>query len=82
MSITQIVRNVFTGRMKTWERYATHAEEMQQQALSSLLHAAKDTEYGRKHLFANCHNYDTFAHHVPVNTYEELKEDIDRMRHG
>ena len=27
-------------------------------------------------------NYDDFVKHVPVNTYEELKDDIDRMRHG
>lgn len=27
-------------------------------------------------------SYDDFAQNVPVNTYEELKDDIDRMRHG
>ena len=27
-------------------------------------------------------SYEEFAHNVPVNTYEELKGDIDRMRHG
>ena len=26
--------------------------------------------------------YDDFAKNVPVNTYEELKGDIERMRHG
>lgn len=26
--------------------------------------------------------YEDFAQNIPVNTYEELKEDIDRMRHG
>ena len=27
-------------------------------------------------------NYDDFARRIPLNTYEELKGDIDRMRHG
>ena len=43
---------------------------------------ARFTEYGRNHLFGEMRNYDDFVKHVPVNTYEELKDDIDRMRHG
>ena len=55
---------------------------MQREVLSSLLNRAKDTEYGRKHIFDTMHSYDDFVKTVPVNTYEELKGDIDRMRHG
>ena len=50
--------------------------------LQHLLERAKDTEYGRNHLFGSTKTYDDFAKNVPVNTYEELKGDIDRMRHG
>ena len=55
---------------------------MQREVLSRLLNRAADTEYGRNHLFNNTHGYDDFARNVPVNTYEELKDAIDRMRHG
>ena len=54
----------------------------QQQVLQHLLERAKDTEYGRNHLFGSTKTYEDFAKNVPVNTYEELKGDIDRMRHG
>ena len=47
-----------------------------------LVERAKDTEYGRKHLFATIKSYEDFTQNIPVNTYEELKGDIDRMRHG
>ena len=47
-----------------------------------LVERAKDTEYGRKHLFSTIRTYDDFVQNIPVNTYEELKGDIDRMRHG
>ena len=42
----------------------------------------KDTEYGRNHLLNNTLSYEDFARNIPINTYEELKGDIDRMRHG
>ena len=82
MSITQIVRHAFTRRMKELERHVNEAEQLQRQVLTHLLQEAKDTEYGRNHLFGQTHGYDGFVHNVPVNTYEELKSDINRMRHG
>ena len=55
---------------------------MQKEVLQYLLSRAKDTEYGRRHFFGSTQSYDEFAQNIPVNTYEELKSDIDRMRHG
>ena len=47
-----------------------------------LINKGKNTEYGVKHLLNTTNSYDKFAQNIPVNTYEELKGDIDRMRHG
>ena len=55
---------------------------MQRAVLNHLIQSAKDTEYGRNHAFAAVKGYDDFISQVPVNTYEELKGDIDRMRQG
>ena len=55
---------------------------MQRAVLNHLIRSAKDTEYGRNHAFAAVKGYDDFISQVPVNTYEELKGDIDRMRQG
>ena len=55
---------------------------MQREVLRHLVGRAKDTEYGRQHTFGSIGDYETFARQVPVNTYEELKGQIDRMRHG
>ena len=82
MSLTNIIGKVFLPRQKEIERNAVRADEMQMKVLESLVGYAKDTEYGRKHLFGTTKNYDDFAKNVPVNTYEELKQDIDRMRQG
>lgn len=82
MSITGIAKKIFEPRQKELERHIHEGETLQQQVLTHLLDKAKDTEYGRNHLFGAIRNYETFAKNVPVNSYEELKGDIDRMRHG
>lgn len=68
--------------MKELERYDSEAEALQMETLSYLTTAAKHTEYGRNHAFCAIKSYEAFTENVPVNTYEELKGDIDRMRHG
>lgn len=83
MSLTSIVNKLyFQPRRKELERYTTEGETIQREVMEYLIERAKDTEYGRKHLFSTIKSYDDFIQNVPVNTYEELKGDIDRMRHG
>lgn len=52
------------------------------QVLQRLTSKAKDTEWGRTHGFADNMTYEAFAASSAVNTYEELKDSIDRMRQG
>ena len=82
MSLTGIVRNFFLPRQKELERHYTQGMALQKEVQDYLVRHARDTEFGHAHLFANIHDYDSFAAHIPLNTYEELKEYIDRMRHG
>ena len=82
MSLTQIIGKVFVPRQKALEKHLNGGEALQRAVLDHLIHSARDTEYGRNHAFDNIKGYDDFIKMVPVNTYEELKGDIDRMRHG
>ncbi|MGX8696370.1 MAG: GH3 auxin-responsive promoter family protein [Prevotella sp.] len=82
MSITRIARRFFAPRWRELERHENKAEELQRQVLSRLVSRAKDTEYGRYHRFGDMKTYEDFVHNNPVNTYEELKGQIDRMRQG
>ena len=82
MSLTGIASRIFTARQKELERHNYEAEAMQRRVLERLTGRAKDTEYGRAHGFADIHDYGQFVKNVPVNTYEELKDSIDRMRRG
>jgi len=68
--------------MRELEKHQTRGEQLQRRVLYHLLNTAKDTEYGREHGFVTTKSYEDFIKLNPVNTYEELKGQIDRMRHG
>lgn len=83
MSITSIAQNLyFSRRQKELQKHLTQGAELQQNVLMDLLKRADDTEYGRNHAFSAIRDYETFCQDVPLNDYESLKQDIDRMRHG
>lgn len=82
MSLTSIIRPVFTSRRRQLDLYTTKAQEIQLAVLRKLLTKAADTEWGKNHGYSSTLPYEKFALQTPINTYEELKGDIDRMRHG
>ncbi len=82
MSVTQIARMLFSPRMKALEKHLAGGAELQRKVLRNLVSAAADTEYGRNHGFSDIKTCDDFVKKVPINSYEDVKNDIDRMRHG
>ena len=73
MSLTQIVGKVFVSRQRELEKHQNGGEALQRAVLEHLVQTAKDTEYGRKHVFGAIKGYDDFISNVPVNTYEEVE---------
>ena len=83
MSITQLARPFFLQRLRSIDRYAAEAEAVQREALARILRKAGHTQYISNLGGLGAHaDYETFAAHVPLNDYETLKANIDRMRHG
>lgn len=84
MYITNIARKLFfSSRQKEIiSKYENDCNDLQQKVLQHLLEKGGQTEFGKKYQFNSVHTYEDFAKNVPVNTYEELKGYIDRMRHG
>ena len=80
--ITSIARLVFKSRQKALERYKNEAEALQMDTLLHLTQQARNTEWGVMHRYHQVSTYEAFAATGPVNTYEELKGYIDRMRQG
>ena len=82
MNVTHFIKYLFLARQRELDQYYNAQQSMQPNVLRHLLHRAQDTEYGVRHAFNNIKNYEDFTQNVPLNTYEELKGDIDRMRQG
>ena len=82
MNITKIARPFFLRRAKEIELYNNETVAIQRRVLRRLLQKAQDTDYGRNHSFITVASYEQFVQNVPVNGYDDLKGDIESMRHG
>lgn len=81
MVSTKLVGKSFAPRRKKIELYNTHAEALQEQVFRKLIKNAAHTEWGTKYDYAHIQSYSDFQR-VPIQTYEDIKGDVDRMRHG
>ena len=82
MSITRIIRPFFNARLKASGRYETEAKDIQLGVLARLLADAAGTQWAAAHRYAPGMDYDRFAERTPISTYDDFKDDIDRMRRG
>ena len=64
------------------ELFMKYPIEVQQELLSNLLSTAKNTEWGIKYDFSSISSYEEFRERVPLNFYESIKPDVDRLRAG
>ena len=81
MNPTKLIDRIFEPRRKQIEKYSEHAEEIQEKVLNRLVTSASCTEWGKRYNYKNIKDYSGF-NKLPIQTYEDVKEYIDRMRHG
>ena len=62
--------------------FLKYPHEVQNELLLSLISISKDTEIGKKFDFDSIRNYRDFTQRVPVSTYEDYQNLIERSRKG
>ena len=62
-----------------FDRITEEPMKVQEEFLLKLLDDNKDTEYGRKYGFADIHSIEEYQKKVPVTTYDDYTEYIERM---
>lgn len=83
MNITKLLdRMYFAPRLKEIEQYTGRAGELQQRVLQRLVHLAANTEWGKKYDYASIRTYEKFKERLPIQTYEEVKPYVTRLRAG
>ncbi len=81
MNSTKLIGKIFEPRQKATELYAHEAEAIQDRIFRKLIQAAASTEWGNKYDYRHIGSYTDFQR-VPIQTYEDIKSYVDRMRHG
>lgn len=82
MNITKIISKTFESRLKQIDLYASKASEIQHCVLYRLINEAAQTEWGKKYDFSLIRNYNEFRARVPIQTYDDVKPYVERMRAG
>lgn len=81
-----LVNSFISWRMKKRfhqiELFMKYPHETQRELLFNLLDKAKNTEWGLKYDFANITSYEEFRQRVPLNFYEGIQKDVERLRAG
>lgn len=82
MNITKIISKVFESRLKEIDLYDTQAGEIQQRVMARLIQQAANTEWGKKYDYKSLQTYEDFKNRLPIQTYEEVKPYVERLRAG
>jgi hypothetical protein len=62
--------------------YREHPYNIQMETLHYLLRKAQNTWWGKKYNFSEMHSLEEFKQSVPLQTYDDIKPYVDRMREG
>lgn len=82
MNITKLISKAFSSRLKEIELYTTRPGEIQDKVFRHLLHKAENTEWGKMYDYKSIKSYEDFKSRVPLQTYEEIKPYVQRLRQG
>jgi len=69
-------------RIHQIDLFMRYPHEVQEELFKKLITTAKDTEWGKKYDYKSITNANQYRERVPINTYEDLKPHIDKMRKG
>ena len=80
--ITSIVNRINSKRLKRIEYFTKHPFPVQEETLFDLISQAKNTEWGKRYGYGNIRNIVDFQSFLPLQTYEDVKPYVDRIRGG
>ncbi len=80
--VNSIVSWFLKKRFHQIELFVKYPIEVQEELLHGLIIKAKNTEIGKKYDFESIYSYREFADRIPVTTYEDNENQIERTRRG
>ena len=80
--INSIINWLNVKRIYQIQLYREHPHDIQYEVLSQLLEKASDTEWGKTYNYGSISSVEDFMEQVPLQTYEEIKPFVERLRNG
>jgi hypothetical protein len=80
--LTSIINWLNVKRVHQMDLFRKYPAEVQQDAFQKLITRAEGTEWGKKFRFKSMTSIADFQSALPLQTYEEVKPYIDRLRQG
>jgi hypothetical protein len=82
----QLINSIFSWlnikRLHQIELFKQYPQNVQEEALFKLIQKAKSTEWGQQYNYENIITIEEFQQSVPLQSYEDLKIYVDRLREG
>jgi len=69
-------------RIHQIELFIKYPNEVQEELFKKLLYTARSTEFGLRYDFGSIQSYEQFKERIPVQTYENIFPNIERMMRG
>lgn len=64
------------------ELFLKYPHDVQNELLLNLIETAKDTQIGKQYDFASIKSYSDFSNRIPISSYEDYQNVIERSRRG
>lgn len=80
--INSLLSRINFKRIRQMDIFKKYPFETQRETLFQLINKAKDTEWGKNHRYSSIRTIEDFQKQVPLQTYEDTKPYIDRIRDG
>lgn len=80
--LTSIINWLNVKRVHQLDLIRKYPAEVQEETFQKLVTRAAETEWGRKYDYASMASVHDFQERVPIQTYEEVKPYINRLRQG
>jgi hypothetical protein len=80
--INSILTWVMQKRIHQIELFIKYPNEVQEELFKKLLYTARSTEFGLHYDFGDIQSYEQFKERIPVQTYENIFPNIERMMRG
>ena len=80
--LNSVVAWIMKQRIHQMELFMKYPHDVQAEWFKKLMEAGRDTEWGQRYDYKSIVSVDDFKNRVPISNYDDIRDDIERVRQG